>query len=150
MRTRVFARHGAILAVSAMLATLAAAAPHINAGNTPPRSVFLRLPGDVPEPRVAMDLEARADGTWRLRIDTEDFTFTSLCVTEAAAVPVGHAHVIVNGVKVASAFHPVVDLGALPPGEHDVTVVLRGQDHRALLGRSGMIRANAVVSVGAG
>lgn len=150
MIARRFARHGATLAVSAFLATLAAAAPHINAANEPPRSVFLRLPGETPDPRVAVRLTPREDGTWRLRIDTQGFTFTSLCVTEAAAVPVGHAHVIVNGVKVATAYHPVIDLGPLPPGRHDVTVVLRAQDHRALLGRQGLIRAEAVVEVAEG
>jgi hypothetical protein len=143
-------RPGATIAVSVFLATLAAAAPHINAESGPPRSVFLRLPGDAVDPTVAMDLEPRPDGRWRLRIDTDGFTFTSLCLTEAAAVPVGHAHVIVDGVKVASAFHPVIDLDPLPPGKHDVTVVLRGQDHRALLGRHGLIKAEAVVTVGKG
>lgn len=150
MRVRAFARHSATLAVSLLLATLAAAAPHINAENAPPRSVFLRLPPDRPEPSVALTATPREDGTLRLRIETEGFTFTELCVTEAAAVPVGHAHVIVDGVKVASAYHPVIDLDPLPPGVHDVTVVLRGQDHRALLGRTGLIRAEATVGVAEG
>jgi len=44
----------------------------------------------------------------------------------------------------------VIDLDPLEPGRHDVTVVLRGQDHRALLGRHGLIKAEAVVTVGKG
>jgi len=147
MRIRTLARNGAALSVAALLATLAAAAPIINAAGGPPRSVFLRLPGDAPQPSVTMDLEPRGDGTWRLRIDAERFTFTDLCVSDADAVPVGHAHVIVNGAKVASAYGPILDIGPFPPGRHDVTVVLRGQDHRALLGNHGLIKAERAIAV---
>lgn len=147
MSLRSLARHGGILAVSALLATLAAAAPMINADGGPPRSVFLRLPANAADPTVAMELKPRDNGTWRLTIHTTGFTFTSICVTDAEAVPVGHAHVIVNGAKVASAFEPFMDIGPLPPGQHDVTVVLRGRDHRALLGKNGLIKADTTITV---
>ena len=141
------ARSGAGFAVAGLLATLAAAAPAVNAKGGPPRSVFLTLPAEIREPEVALSVTPRPDGRWRIRIDTEGFTFSNLCLSEAEAIPVGHAHVIVDGVKVASAYDPIVEVGPFPAGLHDLTVVLRGQDHRALLGRHGLIKTEAVLEV---
>lgn len=134
-------RFGAVAFVAALLATLAAGVPSINLAADPPRAVFLKLPGHVPQPTVSMQAHQASSGRWLLEIHASKFRFTDLCVTDAAAIPVGHAHVIRDGVKVASAYQPVVDLGVLAPGSHRITVVLRGQDHRALVGREGLISA---------
>ncbi len=141
------ARNPSFGLVAAMLATLAVGAPLFNAEGAPPRSVFLQLPADLPEPQVSLAATRTAKGYWQLRIDADGFRFTDLCLSDAAAIPVGHAHIIRNGVKVASAFFPVVDLGQLPPGKHHVAAVLRGQDHRALVGRSGLIKADLLIVV---
>lgn len=147
MTPRFLLRHAAFGLVAMLLATLAVGAPLVNAVAGPPRSVFLQLPSDLPEPQVGLAAERLPTGHWQVRIDAEAFRFTDLCLTEAAAIPVGHAHVILNGVKVASAYHPVVDLGDLPPGRHHIEAVLRGQDHRALVGRQGLIKADLVIAV---
>lgn len=136
-----------VVIVAGLLAGLALAAPSYNAQNVAPRSVFLTLPDTLPEPGVALMARQDTPGRWTLRVDASGFRFTALCLSEAEAIPVGHAHVIRNGVKVASAYHPIVDLGVLQPGRHVVTAVLRGQDHRALLGKSGLIHASIVIDV---
>lgn len=147
MNLRSFARHGAVVLISLLLATLAAAAPLVNSKGAPPRSVFLRLPSDTLQPALDLDLRPQEDGRFLLRIVTRNFTFTDICVSDADAVPVGHAHVIVDGVKVASAYDPVVVIGPLAPGAHEITVVLRGQDHRALLGEDGLVKADVTIEV---
>lgn len=147
MRLLTLARRGAVIIVALLLATLAAAAPLVNSKGAPPRTVFLRLDSTVPQPAVSMDLRQTEGGRVMVRIHTRNFTFTEICLTDADAVPVGHAHVIVDGVKVASAFHPVVEIGPLEPGVHDVTVVLRGQDHRALLGDHGLLKVDASIDI---
>lgn len=147
MTLRSKARFGAVTFIAMLLATLAAGAPLINSVAGPPRAVFLQLPEDVPEPKVSLTAYQAAPGHWRLEIDAAQFQFSDLCVPDAAAIPVGHAHVIQNGVKVASAYQPVIDLGNLPPGSHRIAVVLRGQDHRALVGQTGLISAELVVFV---
>ncbi|MGB5556476.1 MAG: hypothetical protein WBN04_00520 [Paracoccaceae bacterium] len=148
MIPRILARYGAAAIVSALLATLAAAAPLVNATGGPPRTVFLQLPADLPEPKVKLAIYPLPSGRWQLEIEVDGFRFTELCLTEAEAVPVGHAHIIRDGVKIASAYHPVIDLGHLPPGRHRIEAVLRGQDHRALLGHQGLIKSEVTVVVG--
>ncbi|MEJ6403634.1 hypothetical protein [Yoonia sp. 2307UL14-13] len=133
--------------IAALLSGLAVAAPAYNAVQVAPRSVFLILPRAQPEPTVSLRAVRRASGNWVLWIDTTDFQFTTICVAEAGAVPVGHAHVIRNGIKITSAYHPVVDLGPLPPGEHRISATLRGQDHRALLGQGGLLQGEITIRV---
>lgn len=147
MTPRFLARHAAFGLVAMLLGTLAVGAPLVNAVSGPPRAIFLQLPADLPEPQVSLTATRLATGNWQLRIDADAFRFTDLCLSEAAAIPVGHAHIIRNGLKVASAYYPVVDLGQLPPGRHHVEAVLRGQDHRALVGRDGLIKADIVIEV---
>lgn len=134
-------RCGAGIVVLAVLSALALSAPSINADAGPPRSVFLKLPAGQPAPEVGLEAYRHPSGHWHLRIAAQGFQFTSICVAQAAALPVGHAHVIRDGVKVASAYHPIVDLGSLPPGQHRIRVILRGQDHRALVGPDGLVQA---------
>lgn len=133
--------------LAALLAALAVGAPLVNAGAGPPRAVFLQLPPDRDQPTIVLAARRLPSGRWRLTIETTGFRFTRLCVPDAEALPVGHAHVLLDGVRVASAYEPIVDLDALPPGRHVVSAVLRGQDHRALLGTHGLIKAEIVVEV---
>lgn len=140
-------RVGPIAMMAGLLGSLAIGAPVYNAQHTAPRSVFLSLPAEIAEPSVTLSAERRASGRWVLRIDAVGFQFTQICLTEADPIPVGHAHIIVDGVKVASAYHPIIELGALPPGRHRVRAILRGQDHRALLGERGLIGAEVIIDV---
>ena len=136
--------------VSVLLLTLALGAPVINAASGAPRSVFLHLREDAPVPELSLRAEQLPSGRWRLYLDATAFRFTDICVTDADAIPVGHAHIIVAGQKIASAFQPVIDLPDLPPGAHVVTAILRGQDHRAFLGPDGLLKAEIVVRIESG
>jgi hypothetical protein len=141
------ANHRATLGLAGLLAVTCIGVPLVNADAGPPRALFLRLPADIPEPTVALAARASADGRWMLDIAATGFRFTDLCIANAAAVPVGHAHVFRGEQKLATAYLPVVDLGRLGPGVHEIRVVLRGQDHRALVGRSGLVEASTIIAV---
>lgn len=130
-----------------LLAALGAVASLVNAGSGPPRTLFLRLPAEVPAPSLTLAARGEVDGNWILEIKASGFRFTSLCTLAAEPIPVGHAHVYAGDRKLASAYLPVVDLGPLPPGRHEIRVVLRGQDHRALVGPDGLIEARTVIKV---
>lgn len=138
---------GATVLVALLLATLAVLAPILNTQSGPPRSVFLHLSEDKPRPRITLVVDPLPSGGFRLDLSTEAFRFTEVCLPEAAAIPVGHAHIHVDGVKVAAAYQPVVYLDALTPGQHRITAVLRGQDHRALVDGNGLIMAELRIVV---
>ncbi|MEO1307069.1 MAG: hypothetical protein AAFV38_03865 [Pseudomonadota bacterium] len=136
---------GALLV--AVLVALVAFVPLVNSAGVPPRSVFLNLPEDQPAPEIEVIPYRLPSGEWQLKIRTEHFQFTTVCVAGAPAAAIGHAHVIRNGVKVASAFHPIVDLGPLPVGRHRITVVLRAQDHRALMANGALVQQKVTITV---
>lgn len=140
-------RYGAAFVIWGLLSGLAVAAPLVNALGAPPRTVFLQLPEDMPEPSVTLAARRLPSGNWQLEVATTGFRFTAMCVSDAEPAPVGHAHIVMDGVKVASAYAPTADLGPLPPGRHTIAAVLRGQDHRALVGRDGLIAAKLVLIV---
>ncbi len=138
---------GPIAMVAGLLGSLAVGAPSYNAQNTIPRSVFLTLPTDLPEPKIEMTASQGPSGAWQLRLDVSDFQFTTLCVNSAQPVPIGHAHIIRDGVKIASAYYPIIDLGHLVPGRHRISAVLRGQDHRAMVGADGLLQMDIIIWV---
>ena len=44
----------------------------------------------------------------------------------------GHAHVYVNGTKIARLYGTWMHIGSLPPGDVEVRVALSSNDHKAL------------------
>ena len=147
MRQIGFSRIGPIAIIAGLLGSLAVGATVHNGQNIAPRAVFLALPETQPEPTVKLSVYQDHARNWLLQIDTTDFQFTELCVANAAATAIGHAHVVLNGQKVASAFHPIVNLGKLPAGQHRIGISLRGQDHRVLLGQNGIIGEKMDINV---
>ena len=147
MNRKLFSHVGPMALVAGLLGSLAAGAASFNATNMAPRSVFLTLPADVPQPSLALSATQDGSGAWLLRIDTTAFQFTDICITVSDPIPVGHAHVILNGAKIGAAYGPYMQIDALPPGRHRVSVVLRGQDHRALVGEHGLISATLMIDV---
>jgi hypothetical protein len=130
-----------------LLSSLSVAAPVYNALDLAPRSVFLHLPTDQPEPTVKLRAEPLPNGGWLIRLEAQHFQFTEICVVDAPAQPLGHAHLLLDGVKIASAYQPMIRIDALPPGQHTLRAVLRGQDHRALLGQHGLIEDDLTLEV---
>lgn len=149
MDTRYSLSHSCLhrLAPLLFLASLGVFASLVNAGSGPPRTLFAKFAAEEPVPSVAVSAVMDDDGRWVLAIEATGFRFTHLCTLTAEPVPVGHAHVYSGDRKLASAFYPVIDIGQLPPGRHEVRVVLRGQDHRALIGPLGLVEARTLIDV---
>ncbi|MEX0917836.1 MAG: peptidoglycan-binding domain-containing protein [Candidatus Paceibacterota bacterium] len=87
----------------------------------------------IPEIEIALHKDALAG--WNLEIDTEHFTFTPATVNEDNRENEGHAHIYIDGVKLARVyghwFH-IPDSAILGAGEHTVSVSLNANDHSGL------------------
>ncbi len=136
----------AVFALAVALCVLVCTAVQHNEKGIPPRTAFQVLSQDL-VPKVQLAAVPLGGGRFRIAIETEAFQFTDICLAHAVAAPIGHAHLQVNGVKVASVYQPVAEVGPLPPGEHVIDVVLRGQDHRALVSKAGLLKAEVAVIV---
>lgn len=143
-------RHWQSLMPLLFMATMALFASQMNSNAGPPSSVFVSWPQDRQVPELVLTKGRFTDGNWYIDLQAEGFIFSDFCQTVQGPQTIGHAHVYSGEQKIASAFSPRVELGALSPGQHRFRAVLRAQDHRALIGPEGMIAAEIVIEVSGG
>lgn len=84
---------------------------------------------------------------WNLRIDTRNFRFAPEHASGAHVDGEGHAHVYVNGRKVARHYGEWFHIADLPNGDNTVEVTLNANDHRALAVDGKPLRAAVKISV---
>lgn len=137
--------HGFVMAC--VLATLVVAAPQVNAAGQPPSQIFVEWPKGRPAPEVRLTPGQYSQGGWYIDVSAEGFVFTDLCQAVDGPQTIGHAHVYQGDQKIASAFHPRISLGDLGPGTHVFSAILRAQDHRALIGPSGLLKAAVTITI---
>ncbi|MEU4515489.1 hypothetical protein AB0G05_38845 [Nonomuraea wenchangensis] len=106
-------------------ATAAAGTPHVH-GDHQTR--------DVPAteaPSVRLEVRPDSESGWNLHLVTDRFTFTPDSVGGAALPGTGHAHLYLDGKKIARLYAPWHHLAAeaVPAGTHTLTVRLSADDH---------------------
>lgn len=83
-------------------------------------------------PTVALDLQPDTGGDYNLQILTENFTFAPRAVDGPHSPGQGHAHIYINGVKLARTYSPWFHLTNLPDGAVEIRVTLNANSHQAL------------------
>lgn len=69
---------------------------------------------------------------WNLHIMTTNFTFSPQNASRDHVDGEGHAHVYVNGKKIARVYGAWMHIADLEPGEQVIAVTLNSNDHREL------------------
>jgi hypothetical protein len=84
-------------------------------------------------PKIDVDTFEDAKGGWNLRVNTDNFAWAPEHVSGEAIPGEGHAHVFVDGEKVARLYGPwyYVSPAGLSKGKHTITVTLNANDHTA-------------------
>ncbi|MCV0428390.1 MAG: hypothetical protein K5905_23275 [Roseibium sp.] len=113
----------------------------------PPHAVFVEVPDGTEPPELQLKGELAPGGDWLLHIETTHFSFTDVCVNRSEQSQIGHAHVHKGDRKIGTAYAPVFSLGHLAPGRHVFSVVLRAQDHRAVVSKEGLIHKKITIIV---
>lgn len=87
------------------------------------------VPAGVPTPSI--DLVAHEDtvGGWNLNITTQNFRFAPEHAGDENTPGEGHAHLYVDGTKVARVYGNWFHLGALSEGGHTLEATLNTNDH---------------------
>ncbi len=88
-------------------------------------------PGDD-APGLDIELSPDPVSGWNLEIRAENFRFAGENAGKAHVPGEGHAHIYVNGQKIARAYSNWFHLETLPPGRVEVEVTLNSNDHRSL------------------
>ena len=83
-------------------------------------------------PSVELVLSPDPASGWNLQVRTGNFRFAPDRSGNAHVAGEGHAHLYVNGTKVARLYGPWFHLATLPPGTSVVEVVLATNDHQLL------------------
>ena len=81
----------------------------------------------VPEVKIEM-IKDKVSG-WNLLVKTKNFTFTPEKVNQAPIQNQGHAHIYIDGEKLTRLYGNAYHLSDFPPGKHEVSVGLNGNDH---------------------
>lgn len=68
---------------------------------------------------------------WNLHVQTANFRFAPENVSRAHVPGQGHAHLYLDGEKLARLYGPYLYLPSLPPGEHEIAVRLYTNNHAA-------------------
>ncbi|MYA87235.1 MAG: hypothetical protein F4X97_02060 [Boseongicola sp. SB0662_bin_57] len=81
-----------------------------------------------------LEIQVKADPVdgWNLHVMTTGFAFSPVNAGRAHVPGEGHAHVHVNGRKIARLYGPWMHIGALPEGRAEIRVTLNANDHRLL------------------
>lgn len=80
-------------------------------------------------PAISMSITKDAMSGWNLTLETENFEFTPSDVNQAHKPNQGHAHIYVNGLKLARLYSTNYHLSEFPEGEHEVVVTLNANNH---------------------
>jgi methionine-rich copper-binding protein CopC len=86
-------------------------------------------PAGTPAPTVKLEVKPDAKGGFNVHVETTNWTWAPEHVNGEAVPNEGHAHLYVDGVKVARLYGPWYHLDALTPGPHDITVTLNANNH---------------------
>lgn len=86
---------------------------------------------DLPVPTVSHLVFPDVMGGYNIQIMTQNFEFTPAAINREAVDNQGHAHIYVNGTKIARVYSNWFHLPSsdLQPGENLVTVTLNANDH---------------------
>ena len=79
---------------------------------------------------MGLQVYALADGGYKLQIETSNFTFTPQNIDMAPVIGEGHAHLYVDGVKLARLYGEWHHLPTLPPDAEVLTVALYANNHQ--------------------
>ncbi len=100
----------------------------------------------VGAPQVAIMVEEDPMNGWNVTLSTDNFTFTPEMVNSENVDNTGHAHLYVDGVKIARLYGPHHHIPFLPVGDHEISVNLSSNDHSYYVIDGNRITARTIVT----
>ncbi len=104
------------------------------------------LPAGAETPELELSVQADPMSGWNLHITTKGFKFAPENASRSHVAGEGHAHVYVNGKKIARLYGNWLHISKLPKGRNTIEVTLNSNDHRPLAVGSVALRKSAIVT----
>jgi len=92
----------------------------------------IALPAGSTAPTLKISVAKDKVGGWNLHIQTTNFRFAPDQAGGPHREGEGHAHLYVNGEKVARIYGPWFHIGSLPKGRNELMVTVNANDHSHL------------------
>ncbi|MCV0424720.1 MAG: hypothetical protein K5905_04565 [Roseibium sp.] len=108
---------------------------------------LLTVPSGPEAPSLNISITPDPASGYNLHIMTDNFTFAPERVSLDHVPGEGHAHVYVNGEKVARHYSSWLHLPSLPKGNATIEVTLNTNDHRMLAVESNPLKAAVTLNV---
>ncbi len=97
-------------------------------------------------PTIDLRVVALGDGSYNLQLQTSNFTFTPQNIDKAPVLGEGHAHLYVDGVKIARLYGEWHHVPTLPPDAEALTVSLYANNHQGFAVDGELISATALLA----
>ena len=108
----------------------------------------IEVPAGAEIPAItALSLTEDSVSGWNLQIQVENFQFVPQEIGQTNIPNEGHAHLYINGEKIARLYGPFFHISDLPMGEHRIVVTLNTNQHAEIQhdGKLAMIADTVVV-----
>jgi hypothetical protein len=103
-------------------------------------------PGE-PVPQVNLIIHPDPKMGWNLEMQVENFQFTPHHLYQENKPGEGHVHLFINGEKVTRIYGSWYYLKELPPGNHEIKVVLSSNNHEDFIFQGQMIQDTEMIRV---
>lgn len=87
------------------------------------------IPSSSPRPEISIHASRDAVAGWNIHLVLKHFIFTPEKVNQAPVVGEGHAHLYLNGKKIARLYDEWYHLPELARGKHIISVTLNANNH---------------------
>lgn len=108
---------------------------------------MLSMPAGPSAPTLKMMVMPDLATGWNLHIMATNFRFAPENASRGHVAGEGHAHIYVDGKKIARHYAPWMHIADLEPGEHVIAVTLNTNDHRELGVDGKALRVEQTVTV---
>jgi hypothetical protein len=109
----------------------------------------IEIPPGQPVPSVDLIVHPDPKKGWNLETKVSNFKFAPEHASTASIPGEGHAHLYVNGKKMARIYSSWYYLETLNPGRNEITVALNANSHEALVHNGKKIEDTEIVEVAA-
>lgn len=99
------------------------------------------------KPAITAIIQKDPVGGWNLNLQTKNFTYNAAAAGLENKQGEGHAHIYVNGAKLARIYGDWFHIGALPKGHNMISVTLNANDHSSLMHNGVMLEDKLMVIV---
>ena len=103
--------------------------------------------GEEGAPELAIAVHKDPVAGWNLELVTENFEFSPGAAGLKPVAGQGHAHLYIDGRKVARLYAPWHHIASLTPGSHQINVTLNANNHATLTVAGKRVSASATIEV---